>query len=108
MRHNLKVKSQLKEVCSRQQKTPTPVKKFRVLSEVPRTDSKSEEEIKNHLTKLKEEWKKLQRNRDAGHIKMLLRETLEYRDEFLKSHPNSLLKDVIEEFPCFSDAVYVS
>ncbi|CAC5375782.1 unnamed protein product [Mytilus coruscus] len=87
---------------------------FRVLKEVPRemtpNKAKTKEETTSHLSKLKEEWRKLHRNhgnRDSTHIKMLLRETLDYRDEFLRSHTNSVLKDLVEEFPCFSDALYV-
>lgn len=112
MRHNMKTKSQLNIHVSNKTDSSPLAKKFRVLKEVPRemtpNKAKTKEETTSHLIKLKEEWRKLHRNRDSTHIKMLLRETLDYRDEFLRSHANSLLKDLVEEFPCFSDALYVS
>lgn len=110
MRHNLKIKSQTydsSKVKSSIEATP-PSKKFWVIPESPQPTAKTEDEIKSHMVRLNEEWKKHAKNRYVGHIKMLLRETIQYRDEVLRNNPNSLMKQVVKEFCCFTDAIYVS
>lgn len=39
---------------------------------------------------------------------MLLREAIQCKDEVLRNNSNSLIKEVVKEFGCFTDAIYVS
>ena len=105
MRHNAKVKSQMPNPTATPAKTP--VKMFK--SPGPDESNKvvSFDDVRSHVQELKEEWKKAKKSRNASHIKMLLKETLQYRDNLLQKSQR-LISGILDEFPCFSDAIYVS
>ena len=105
IRHNLRVKSRLQQARAAPKRSA-----FRVpaLASVPSLlpEGANENDTQSHIAQLKKEWQGKTRN--VHHIRLLLRQTREYRIQQLKKHPNGSIKFMLEEFPCFQDGKYVS
>lgn len=72
-------------------------------------DKQSELDVQNHIDELKKEWvKKNSSTRSNSHIKMLLKNTRQYRMNLLKKYPHGGVRPILAEFPCFEEATYVS
>ena len=105
IRFNQRNKSQMNE------NNPTPQKRmFKPASLGPQLASEPvSSDSKVHTSELQKEWHSKQPlARNSNHIKLLIKQTREYRVQQLKNHPNGRIRPVIDEFPCFEDGQYVS
>jgi hypothetical protein len=72
-------------------------------------DKQSDLDVQSHLDELKKEWaKKNSATRSSSHLKMLLKNTRQYRLNLLKKFSQGGVKPILAEFPCFEEAAYVS
>ena len=106
IRFNQRNKSQMHE----NEPTPPQKRMFKPASLGPRLASEPvSNDSKVHTAELQKEWNSTQPfPRNSNHIKLLLKQTREYRVQQLKNHPNGRIRPVIDEFPCFEDGQYVS
>jgi len=105
IRMSMKTKSQ--SLHSTINSDPPPKKaRFRVVESTSSRSETTEEDVARHVVELQREWDKAERN--ASHIKTLLRETRSDRIALLEGDPvvGCWMQGILEKYPCFAECTF--